>query len=53
VTDEQHLAEKSRDIDGFIFNTLNQKHPDDKENLAEFKQFLLDKVSAAFDGGLF
>jgi hypothetical protein len=46
VSDEQQVAEKSRDIDGFIFNTLNQKYPDDKENLAEFKQFLLDKVCA-------
>jgi len=53
VSDEQQVAEKSRDIDGFIFNTLNQKYPDDKENLAEFKQFLLDKVCALVNSFLF
>jgi hypothetical protein len=36
---------KSNDIDGFYFPTLNGQFPDDKENLAEFKQFLLDQVS--------
>jgi hypothetical protein len=53
MTDDQQVAEKSRDIDGFIFNTLNQKYPDDKENLAEFKQFLLDKVGSLLNSGLF
>ncbi len=44
LTDEN--VEKARDIEGFIFNTLNNQNPDDKEKLTEFKQFLLDQVTS-------
>ena len=36
-------VEKSQDVDGFLFNTLNNQYPEDKEKLSEFKQFLLDQ----------
>ena len=44
LTDET-AETKSKDIDGFYFNTLNNLHQEDKENLVEFKQFLLDQAS--------
>lgn len=39
----EEVAEENSEVDGFDFNVLNQKNPDDKEKLAEFKQFLLDQ----------
>ena len=35
--------EEEKDVDGFKFDTLSERHPDDKEKLAEFKQHLLDQ----------
>ena len=34
---------KSQEINGFNFDALTEKHPNDKDKLAEFKQFLLDE----------
>ncbi len=39
------IQEEDSEIDGFNFKVLNQRHPEDVEKLAEFKQFLLDQVS--------
>ena len=35
--------EEEKDVDGFKFDTLSERHPGDKEKLSEFKQHLLDQ----------
>ena len=35
--------EEEKDVDGFKFDTLSERHPGDKEKLAEFKKHLLDQ----------
>ncbi|XP_059082867.1 UDP-glucose:glycoprotein glucosyltransferase 1-like [Tigriopus californicus] len=37
--------EKNDSLDGINFQTLNDRHPADKEKLAEFKQHLIDEKS--------
>ena len=34
---------EEKDVDGFKFDTLAERHPEDKEKLAEFRQHLLDQ----------
>ena len=35
--------DKANILNGFNFNVLDDKHPDEKEKLSEFKQFLIDE----------
>ena len=35
--------EEEKDVEGFKFETLAERHPEDKEKLAEFKRHLLDQ----------
>jgi UDP-glucose:glycoprotein glucosyltransferase len=36
-------GEEEKDVEGFKFDTLGEKHPEDKEKLDEFKKHLIDQ----------
>lgn len=47
ITDEQaqhEMEEKDEELEGFLFGTLKQRHPELEEQLGEFKAYLKESL---------